>query len=138
MRGHYYLWRQKCLFWKQTPWKEDKVLCSPESVFLQHKWSGATGWEKVPEKEMVHCALASLTSVFVVALCRRMRIRLVLLSFLSVAQSHAATRPNLVLLLADDLGIGDLGCYGNKTLRCDDVLVVRKPGPARRQWSPVM
>ncbi|XP_053058012.1 steryl-sulfatase isoform X3 [Acinonyx jubatus] len=52
---------------------------------------------------------------------RRMRIRLVLLSFLSVAQSHAATRPNLVLLLADDLGIGDLGCYGNKTLRTPNI-----------------
>uniref|UniRef100_A0A8C8XW51 Steroid sulfatase n=2 Tax=Panthera leo TaxID=9689 RepID=A0A8C8XW51_PANLE len=51
----------------------------------------------------------------------RMRIRLVLLSFLSVAQSHAATRPNLVLLLADDLGIGDLGCYGNKTLRTPNI-----------------
>lgn len=50
-----------------------------------------------------------------------MRIRLVLLSFLSVAQSHAATRPNLVLLLADDLGIGDLGCYGNKTLRTPNI-----------------
>lgn len=31
--------------------------------------------------------------------------------------SASGPRPNFLLLLADDLGIGDLGCYGNKTLR---------------------
>nr|XP_008542639.1 PREDICTED: arylsulfatase H-like isoform X1 [Equus przewalskii] len=30
-------------------------------------------------------------------------------------------KPNMVLIMADDLGIGDLGCYGNHTLRTPNI-----------------
>lgn len=50
-------------------------------------------------------------------------LRLIFLLCLACTISHAATRPpNVVLILADDLGYGDLGCYGNpkfKTPRID-------------------
>lgn len=33
----------------------------------------------------------------------------------------AATRPNIVYILADDMGIGDIGCYGQKILKTPNI-----------------
>ncbi|XP_073918920.1 steryl-sulfatase isoform X3 [Castor canadensis] len=51
----------------------------------------------------------------------KMRVFYLLLIFLCGAQSYTASRPNIVLLMADDLGVGDPGCYGNKTLRTPNI-----------------
>ncbi|XP_059014686.1 steryl-sulfatase isoform X1 [Mustela lutreola] len=51
----------------------------------------------------------------------RVPVSLLLLLLLWETHSHAASRPNFVLLMADDLGIGDPGCYGNKTLRTPNI-----------------
>ncbi|XP_062910690.1 steryl-sulfatase-like isoform X2 [Mobula hypostoma] len=40
----------------------------------------------------------------------------------------ANRRPNYVILMADDLGIGDLGCYGNTTLRTPHIDSLAKDG----------
>ena len=45
-----------------------------------------------------------------------------LLSLLLVAGSDVTgevvdKKPNFVLMMVDDLGIGDIGCYGNDTIR---------------------
>jgi arylsulfatase A len=45
-----------------------------------------------------------------------MRLRLLLLAVFLIS-APAADRPNIIHILADDLGYGDLGCYGQKTIR---------------------
>ena len=46
-------------------------------------------------------------------------------------KSANTSKPNILLIMADDLGIGDLGCYGNDTLRYQE-LRIRGAG---RQFS---
>ena len=45
---------------------------------------------------------------------------------LSMAQP--TSRPNIVILLADDLGIGDVGCYGNTTLHTPNIDSLARDG----------
>src|SRR5467141_4075599 len=40
----------------------------------------------------------------------------VLLFAVATAVGRAAEKPNIIFILADDMGYGDAGCYGQKTL----------------------
>lgn len=51
--------------------------------------------------------------------CRDMKTLFFLLSLASAAV--AAGKPNIIYILADDLGYGDIGCYGQKTLTTPNI-----------------
>jgi arylsulfatase A-like enzyme len=49
-------------------------------------------------------------------------LRLLLSLLFAAAAAHAADRPpNVIFILADDLGPGDLGCYGQKIIRTPNI-----------------
>ncbi len=47
---------------------------------------------------------------------------------LCFAQASAADKPNFILFLADDLGYGDLGCYGHPTIQSPNLDAFAKEG----------
>lgn len=59
---------------------------------------------------------------------RSMGFLLVILAVAWPSASAAGGRPNIVLVLTDDLGYGDLGCYGNAELRTPNVDRFAKEG----------
>ena len=55
-----------------------------------------------------------------------MLLRIAVLSILLI-NSNAA-KPNIVLFMADDLGMGDVGCFGNDTIRTPNIDRIAKEG----------
>ncbi|OXB63466.1 hypothetical protein ASZ78_010870 [Callipepla squamata] len=49
-------------------------------------------------------------------------------SAINIVSTYRVSNPSIVLLIADDLGIGDLGCYGNRTLRTPNIDRLAKEG----------
>ena len=47
---------------------------------------------------------------------------------LSGPTATAATRPNLIIVLLDDLGYGDLACYGNPHLSTPHIYALAAAG----------
>lgn len=47
---------------------------------------------------------------------------------MACATAHAADQPNIVLILADDLGYGDLGCYGHPVAKTPHIDRLAKQG----------
>lgn len=57
-----------------------------------------------------------------------MKLFLILLSSFAVLHSALSAQPNMVLFLADDLGYGDLGCFGHPIIKSPNLDTFAKQG----------
>ena len=60
-----------------------------------------------------------------------------LIAFAGLAEARAAkaaTKPNIVFILADDLGYGDLGCYGQRQIQTPNIDRLAREGMRFRQF----
>lgn len=57
-----------------------------------------------------------------------MNLKILSVIVLFVGFVHGAARPNIIYILADDLGIGDLGCYGQRKLKTPNIDRLAKEG----------
>src|SRR5687768_8269699 len=51
-----------------------------------------------------------------------------------IAYTQQNPRPNIILIVADDLGIGDLGCYGQKLIQTPHLDRLAKDGKRFTQF----
>lgn len=65
---------------------------------------------------------------------RRFAAFLVALLTLLADRAGAADSPNIIVIFADDLGYGDLGCYGHPTIRTPHLDQMAREGMRFTQW----
>ena len=64
----------------------------------------------------------------------KLLLNLLLASLLAAPLAQAKRSPNIILVLADDLGYGDLGCFGQKTLKTPRIDAMAKEGMRLTQF----
>ncbi|MGI8907037.1 MAG: sulfatase family protein [Candidatus Sumerlaeaceae bacterium] len=63
---------------------------------------------------------------------------LLILQSVAAAPSRAVTKPNIIFIFCDDLGYGDLGCYGNTEIRTPNIDRMASEGVRLTQFYVTM
>jgi arylsulfatase A len=63
-----------------------------------------------------------------------LRAAIVILTALPAVASIAADKPNIIVMLADDMGYGDLGCFGHPTIRTPELDRMARQGMKMTQF----
>ena len=50
--------------------------------------------------------------------------------------ANGASRPNIIFLLTDDMGYGDVGCYGGKFVPTPNIDRLAEEGTSSRNFMP--
>lgn len=56
------------------------------------------------------------------------------LLFANIVKAQTTTHPNIIFIIADDLGYGDLGCYGQKKIETPNIDQLAKEGLQYKQF----
>ena len=103
-----------------------KLLTEHHLEFISLKGSSTGSFETTLGK-MPHCWKSHVTAHIIFQMPNLFQIINVCM-FLLCSNVLANSRPNIVIFMADDLGIGDLGCYGNTTLNTPHIDSLAKDG----------
>ncbi|XP_042644189.1 steryl-sulfatase isoform X4 [Tyto alba] len=79
--------------------------------------SGSAGLERILRREI----FGVLAFIYARKKMRHLLFLIICQCATNSVKTHSASNPSVILLMADDLGIGDLGCYGNRTLRTPNI-----------------
>lgn len=62
----------------------------------------------------------------------------ILLILLLAITGQAGKKPNVIYILADDLGYGDLGCYGQQTIQTPQLDQMAADGIRKGKWKLIL
>ena len=69
---------------------------------------------------------------------RRSALQFLAAAPLAAQRQASARKPNILVILADDMGIGDVGCFGGKEVATPHIDSIAAAGHAVHRWLCIL